>query len=64
MKEVLDGDVRARESSDELKLAIWGTAHQLSSETPGEAAHIRDVTPKPREVEDKIQEYQLLNQHP
>jgi hypothetical protein len=26
---VLQADVRVRGSSDELKLAIWGTAHQL-----------------------------------
>jgi hypothetical protein len=25
--EVLDGDMRVLESSDELKLAIWGTAY-------------------------------------
>jgi hypothetical protein len=54
MKEVLDGDVRVLESLDGLKPAIWGTAHQLCSETSGQAAHVRDVTPKPREVEDEI----------
>lgn len=50
----LEGDIRVRESSVELKLAIWGTAHQLFSKTLGQAAHVWDVSPKPREVEDKV----------
>jgi hypothetical protein len=61
---VLDGDVRVLESSDELKLAIWGTANELCSGTVGEAAHVWNVPPEPREVEDKIQEYQLFRQPP
>ena len=52
--DVLERDIRARESSVELKLAIWGTTNELWYETEEEAAHVWDISPKPREVEDKV----------